>query len=606
MEPTEVIGRGRAAVVLSTLMVLSMFAMGAALPAASDDSVDETQPASIDATTQTNPDRTIGHSNLGGQILWQGQTVTVTGLQGDSNYQLRRVTGSSSSSFVAELSTNQAGELTLRTERYDPAEFFIEGPGIQNPRDQRFEIVRQSLTATWSETSINRGETTDLRLRSNRGSYVLNVSAPGLRFADLERIFDDDRFATDHDRHRGDNVIRLQGGSRTDIETTFRDVSRGSYTFTLDVVDSTARTTATATVGQSRADADIRTGVVEEEAGDIAEMTVRMSNTRTAYLVIGGPEANFLDVIELNDRNGDGQVRVQMNTRYMGLNPDDPGVPSAVRPYRAASSGDRITVYRPGDRLSNEQGQTLSQLRSALNIDASLARPIRAADYDVAVATSDDIRRASGNQLNVVNERDSGTLSLSTPSLDDAETFAAPRGAATSGDLQTVRDLSQRDEIAIEDRVAVRIDVSGIFGHLDAEHSGNLARGLVDNRAEGVEFRVEQVDPPGNREPISFDLGGPGVDIRLDEANNHLYAVIDTRNVRTSRSLQTGETYRATFRLQGVDRNENRYDVRTSARDNRAHRGYPYLQPGQTRTVETTFRLSERRASFDGLVNNRL
>ncbi|MES3517361.1 MAG: PGF-CTERM sorting domain-containing protein, partial [Natronomonas sp.] len=196
--------------------------------------------------------------------------------------------------------------------------------------------------------------------------------------------------------------------------------------------------------------------------------------------------------------------------------------------------------------------------------------------------------------------------SLSTPSLDGAETFAAPRGAATSGDLATVRDLAQRDEIAIEDRVVVRLDVSGVFGHLDAEHSGNLARGLVENRAEGIDLRVRQVDPAGNREPISFDLGGPGVDIRLDEANNHIYAVIDTRNVRTSRSLQTGETYRATLRLEGVDRNEARYDVRTAARDNRAHRGYPYLQPGQSRTTETTFRLSERRASFDGLVNNRL
>lgn len=356
---------------------------------------------------------------------------------------------------------------------------------------------------------------------------------------------------------------------------------------------------------RNRAEVEFTGGAVEEEAGDITEVTVSVRNTRTAYLVVGGPGVGFLDVVELNDRNDNGEVTVQINTRYIGLNPNSPGVPS-VRSYRATSSGDSVTALRPSDELANPQGQTLSELRSALNIDSTPARPIRAGDYNMFVTTTTDLQRVSGNQLDIVNERDSNTLSLSTPSVGDAESFAAPRGAASSGSLSTVRSLSQRDEIAMGDRVAIRIDVSGVFGHLDAEHRSNVARGIVDNGAEGISLTVEQTNPSANREPITLDLSSQGVDLRLDESNNQIYAVIDTRSVQSSRSIEAGQNYRAEFRLRGVSSEETRYDVRSDANNNRAHRGYPYLQPGQTRTASTTFQLRDRNVRVNNLVSNQL
>ncbi|MFC6976912.1 BGTF surface domain-containing protein [Halomicroarcula sp. GCM10025709] len=535
-------------------------------------------------------DDTVPYTDLDEGLFWQGQRLAVTGLDPGERYELRRITGSDSSAFAVARGSDANGTLTLSTETLD-GRYFLRGPGITAEREQVFEVVEQDFRARWSTRSVGAGRSADLELLSNRGSYTVAVSAGGLQFEDLERIFDEDDFADSYDDRERDDEILLDVANDEPLRARFTDIDPDTYTFQAEVVDTNVTATATVSVGLSRADVEFERTVVTEQQGDVALVNVSIDNAETAYLVVGDHDSNFLDVVEVTDGSGDGRVSVRLNTRYMGLDPSDPGVPSDIRPYRAVANRDSADALRRSDDLAS--GETLGELRSGIGVSGGLDAPLDATDYPIVAASTTDIRR-SGNRLNIRDDRDEAALTLGSPRLRRIESRAASAGAAGSGGVATFRALPRDGTIALGDRVVVAVEVSGVYGHLLTEHDGGI-EGVVENDAEGINLTVEQADGSANREPIEFDLDGPGTALALDERENILFAAIDTERVRTTRELEAGQVYEATFTLTGVDEDVERYSVK---RTQPSHTGYPYLAPGGEETLTTSFEFVDREASF--------
>lgn len=544
------------------------------------------------AATQQATGQTVSYGELDDRQFWQGQTLSVTGLQPESRYELRRATGGNGSDFTYARGTDGDGRLHLDIDELD-GRYFLRGPGITDDRAAVFEVDEQTLRASWSRRSVRLGQSSELELDSNRNEYTVAVSAGGLQFEELERIFEERDFAPNHDARADDDELLLSVRTDDPLSARFSNVDSGTYSFTAEVVDTNVTATATVSVGLARADAEFVDSTVLEDAGDVANTTVTVTNTETAYLVVGDRDSGFVDVVELTDDSGDGRVTVEMNTRYVGLDPDEPGVPSSVRAYRAENPRDSVEALDASEELAS--GRSLGSVRSDLGVGTGLAAPAEPADYPLVAASSSDIVVSDG-RLRIRDERDAGTLVLSAPRLRGIETLAAPSGGAGSGDVGTVRELPATDTVAIGDRLVVRVSVSGVYGHLRAEHDGGID-GVVDNEAEGIDLVVEQTEGSANREPITVALDGPGVRLAVDEPRNELYVVVDTRTAEASRELAPGQSYEARFELRGVDEREEEYSVR---RSQRARTGFPYLDPGQERIAETSFELVERRASVDG------
>jgi hypothetical protein len=542
-------------------------------------------------TTLQVADTTVAYTDLDGRLFWQGQRLVVSGLEPGERYELRRITGSDASAFAVARGSDADGTLALSTDSLD-GRYFVRGPGITDERTQVFEVADQELRARWSSRSVGVGRSADLELFSNRGQYTVAVSAAGLAFEDLERLFDERDFAADHDARERDDEILLAVANDEPLPARFSDIDPDTYTFRAEVVDTNVTATAIVSVGLSRADVEFDRPFLTQQQGDLAVMNVSIDNAETAYLVVGGHDSNFLDIVEVTDGSGDGRVSVRMNTRYMGLDPTDPGVPSGIRPYRATAGRDSVDALRPSDELAS--GTSLGDLRSGIGVSGGLTAPLAVAEYPVVAASTTDIRR-SGNGLDIRDERDRGGLGLESPRLRRIESRTASTGSAGSGGVSAFRSLPRDETIALGDRVVFAIEVSGVSGHLLAEHDGEID-GIVDNDAEGIELTVEQTEGSANREPIEFDLDGRGTALAVDGREDVLYVTVDTRQVDTTRALEAGQVYEATFTLAGVDDGVDRYSVK---RTQPSHTGYPYLAPGEEQRVRTSFEFVERTAAFE-------
>lgn len=595
------------AAMLAAIVVLSMSAAGFGVASAEAAPGTATGQDSTATGQATDNPRTISVDELQDERIWRGQEVQITGLEAYAQYDLRRTTGPDSSTFVRELTTDGDGAVLVDTRHLQTDEYFLRG-GDYDRDGTLFEVSDQRLTASWSEPDVNVDESAALELDANRNDFQVEVSADGLGFKTLERIFDDEDFAFDYDTHREDDVIVLDAGDGAELQATFSGVSEGTYDFDVNVPDSTASDTATIRIGQRRADAALVRSQIEEDAGDVAEFTVRLKNTDRAYVVVGGDEAGFLDVVRVSDRTGDGTVTVRMNTRYAGLDPRDPGVPADVDVYSSepgdnvyvGGSEDRVTAYDGDDRLAT--GQTLDHLRHDLDVDRGLERPLRAGEYSVSVATSDDVRERRGS-VDVIDERSTGTLSLDDPSLEGVTAGVAPPDGVGSTTAAEVRDATtERKQVALGDRAVFRFDVSGMYGHLEAEHHAS-ASGLIDNADEGIDLVLRRTTPEPDPDEDTVDVTHRSVDVHVDDANDEVVVVLDTRTLQRVHDVAAGQEYRATLTLAAVAQ-DSAYDVRSTTAAN--HQGYPYLEPGQSATASTTVELVEPRVQFDGVHDDRL
>lgn len=512
---------------------------------------------------------------------------------GQLNQQVRTFTVAGNGTYRLE-TADLAGRYVVR---YGEQVVYVhEGVGyLQSPPDgsevsvdaAAFELSRQTLSFDYSDPSVYPGQQLTLTFTSNRADYTVAVSGGNLTFDELTAVFPETAYAESYDARADQDILLLQASATTrlDLDTIALEPGRGSFEF--DVVDAAAAETTDLDVLTPDDDGRFVSLERRENVGDVVESNVSCTS---CFLVVGGPGQGILDVVELEDEDGDGHVTLRINTRYAGMQTSRSGYPSGVDAY--TSPEDDVSRYSSSATLERVREElnynvvTLDDLRDEQGV-ASMGRlrPLPPGPVDLRLTTSDFlINRSSygsgppyGGQLVVRDETDVRTVTLEPRALSEAATLAAPSGPRLPQNEAAIRSTAgPRDSVSLGDHLVFRFDVSGVFGYL--HEAGVSAETIESTPEEGIRLRLEASTDAAGSETLS--LSQTAARIYADPAADSLYLAVQTGG--TSRTnLQEGR-YRATLTLAGVDAKHDEYSTSD------AYTGYPYLPPGETESASAS------------------
>lgn len=462
-----------------------------------------------------------------------------------------------------------------------------------------FQVARQTLATNWSDPTVYPEQGTTLTIESNRQRSVVAVSADGLSFQNLTTLLPERVYAADYDARRNDSTLLIEIGRETRFYVNPSPLSTGTPGITLDVVDTTAETTATLTVNQ-QGDTHLTSVERREHVGDVVDAELACGH---CFLVVGGAGQGMLDVVELSDSNGDGTVKLRINTRYAGMARAQADFPNDVRAY--TSPEDSVSRYASSQSLESVSDALITSTVSVADLREELGlvgngrtTPIEPTTLRLTVGTSDYLlprwdygdRPPTGSQLVVKDETDVATVRLDAGSLEGIQPMAAPPGGGPDETAAQLRErVGPRDQIALGDRLVYRVDVSGIYGYL-AAHGTNVDS-VGDNQDEGIRLQLQRLADEGTENPESIPLGQTMGGIVADPANDDLYLVLETGGSGRTQ-LGAGE-YRARFELSGVSGQSDGYSA-TSETD-----GYPYLDAGEEVSDSATVAVTEPAGSIE-------
>ncbi|MGM0592889.1 MAG: BGTF surface domain-containing protein, partial [Halobacteriota archaeon] len=516
--------RGTArAVFLAAIAVVSAVAVGfAAAPAVAQD-------ASYDDT-----------DDLIGELLWQGETVEVAGLDPETDVSLRESTGDGSR-LVEELNTGD-GTVEIDTGDLDAGDYFIAGGGSAMDAENTFEVVVQDLDVEFDEDSVESDETAALEIDSNRGTYSLDVSADGdLDDDQLERLFEDD---FDVSNVGDDDEVTLNDVSDGTFDATFSNVdglSTGEYEFTFDVTDTSAEDTASITVGGAGGgDLSLAEGSTTVARGDVAEITVEFDEEGDSGTVVIGDfgDDSYQANVSVEDGNGDGDVTVLFNTYTAGR--DAPVVEAAAAADDATLEGERgdlPDLLDTGDYAVSvsptglDDGDATDALDDATAL-GSLVIEERSTDELVLWRTTDDVR---GDVVEV--QGDDG---------DDDAVAAVTDGV--ENDVVTRTDTAALGDP--NDVLVHQIGATGLEGALAAQ-GGSKAEALADlASADALSLTFTEQDPGANRDADEAELGdevtADDVDVVYDDENGDYYVFVDAGDI----GGEDGDEYAVEFTVE--------------------------------------------------------
>ena len=278
---------------LTAMLVLSVFAGTMAFAGS----------AAAASHSATDGDETLSNGGTyfqGEQLFISNSTQNSSGNQNldssDKTYEVR--TNDDDETLSGAGSVGDYGNILLDTSSLDKGKYFIEDQ--DNNKIASFEIVKQDLSASFDDDSVVNSDTdtnaTTLTLKSpKRPSYKVNVSANGLSWEDLQDIFGG---AVKH-TYKDDDIVTINGSTSEDVNAQFGSIDAGTYNFTFNVVDTEASSEASITV--DKAGDKTATFVTKQSTprGDIANITVNLENTDTAYVQIGNfADSNFQANVE--------------------------------------------------------------------------------------------------------------------------------------------------------------------------------------------------------------------------------------------------------------------------------------------------------------------
>ena len=502
-------------------------------------------------------------------IYYQGQDITASGLEGDSQYELRSAGSfdngdAEDTSFEDEFTTNDDGEYTIDSDNLDAGYYYITGDSLQGDDEANsFELTTQSFDTEFDEDEVEQDEEVDLEIDSNRGSYDLNISAAGdLDEDELKDIFVDNGPFDGSDFDVGeedDDEITIEGVDDGTYATNFTDIDTGEYEFTFDVIDTEAEDTSSITVTESSAgELNIADSVVEQQ-GDVAAITIELDGTDTGTLVIGNEEDDGYQAnITIEDEEDD-EVVVLFNTYTAGL--DDDGI----------DSNNIVSTEDDDADVSLQSESDLTDILDTGTYDLSVSSDTSADQFEETIDDPDTISSLS------IEERGEAGLELwrtgenveedIADELDDENESAAASliASAVEDDLVTEGDTLAIDADGDRSDVQVhQISASGLQGPL-ANASGDLGNGdstaafydylQEDNEAfadsgdeDRLDIVLEQQNPDSNTEAKTIDLNDIANDIGetefegiftvvYDEDADDYYVVLDTDSLNDNADI---------------------------------------------------------------------
>lgn len=231
---------------------------------------------------------------------------------------------------------------------------------------------------------------------------------------------------------------------------------------------------------------------ITEHSGDIAAITVNLTDTETATITVGSDAVNYETNVTVNDTDANGRVTLLMNT------------------YLAGTRGNETGVYEAGNDT------VVAMNRSTGPLDA----PLEPSTYNLSVAVGGD-------------ETDTATLKLTRPTRSGLVTWTAPAAAfdnvtnasAVAAAVNAGR-ITTTDTIAKGDVLVNQFKIAGIYGALSATNFSTLVeRGTLD-------FTIVQTNPETNRPPKRLDVNrsfaNNSIRVIPDERNDVLYVNVDT------------------------------------------------------------------------------
>jgi len=410
--------------------------------------------------------------------------------------------------------------------------------------------------------NIDDTDTLAVNVSTNRGGQPANAT-----------LFDedDDKVATQVENLQGNNNVVFDFGSQNSDDSPYY----------VEVTDN--QTGVTASSGQINVsesedgDASFETSTLQDEAGDVTNITVQVDNTEDAVINVGDQnDDNYVIQGQLEDEDGDGEVTVQFNS------------------YTAGTNSDNTVLSVPGDDdldVVLEKG-SFTDSRDGLDEDT-----LEAGSYSINVSagstTSDDLGEDDSFDADSV-----GTLRLSESSVESMQSWTAPSDADISDDDVDVYDrigvnLTQSDNIAAEDVVVHQIQASGIEGAIEHEledegaSSTSAAFGQAvdttpdriddDTKDSGLQLYVNRTDVGANADPdpVDFSDSGDALTVVEDADNNTYFVALDTSDVEfeSEDTISDEEDTRinANFTIEdgplSDDKDSVNTDYRTSERD---------------------------------------
>ncbi|NLV12073.1 DUF7282 domain-containing protein [Haloarcula argentinensis] len=297
-------------------------------------------------------------------------------------------------------------------------------------------------------------------------------------------------------------------------------------------------------------DASFETSTVQDEIGDAPNITVQVDNTEDAILSVGSTnDDNYAIIAEVNDDDGDGEVTVQFNSYTAGTSSAN-----SNEDYDFSEDGSTsatvLSVYGDDDIEVLEEEGSFNRLDDVDDDDAEevtlTTDTLEPGSYSINVT-------AGTNQENIDSPDSVGTLRLNENSVESVQSWAAPSDADIDDEDIDIYDrigvnLTQSDNIAIEDLAVHQIKASGIEGALEYEQEDGDASGVtsafsdaVDTDGDtsngvgdaGLTLYVNRSDVGANADPdpVDFEESEGALTVVEDADNNTYFVALDTGDV---------------------------------------------------------------------------
>ena len=183
-------------------------------------------------------------------IVWQGETAVKDAehISVNEDYELRQVLSGmvDDSAFVREIAATEVGEIEVETADLDAGQYFFRGGDfVTNPNSEDiFEIVIQSLSVEFEDSSIDAEGKAELIIESNRASYNLIVACDSQLTQDelIDVFVTKGTFELEDEFLGADNQIIISVPESGAGNISFDSIKSGDYTFTFQppVVQATA------------------------------------------------------------------------------------------------------------------------------------------------------------------------------------------------------------------------------------------------------------------------------------------------------------------------------------------------------------------------------
>ena len=412
-----------------------------------------------------------------------------------------------------------------------------------NGQDDWVEVIPQDFSADFEEDTVRVNSNATLDLESNRNGYDVYIDSEDFTQSELASIIEGASTTGINERRaQSEDVVRVNDTSTSDeLEFDFGGVDTGNYTFDLTPTDTIPEDNASIEVREQlddQAEFDSETGGFTVKRGDIQspegdeDATISIDtqgDVDFVVLTIGEQVRNNYETQVTAEPDEDGNIDIRMNTFLAGQYNES----NEDRAYEA-ENGSIVDVSRNSPKLTGvlDEGQ-----------------------YFVTLENTNGAELDSG----VVNIRPSNYENLSQLRHPDAPLGAADEVDEVAGneDFSTTSKIAMadRDRSSERDLLVHRVNISGIYGALDAIANSDLENAdgnqvLADAQSEDplgvadrpvLEVELNQTNFKQNREPKVEQYQNPEDTDQfrfvIDEDNETLYVVTDVRDLELEREV---------------------------------------------------------------------